>query len=285
MSTFTFSVRRRDLTWALALVVLLSAIWAARGDQADAAAIPPGTGIAVVYVAVSTNYPDSLGVGPGAGGNAAPIIILPTNPPIPTPTATELERLDPREVIIVGGTAVISTAMETALGVLLPNATITRIGGANRYETNAMFSAATFPIEGWASIPAAAFTGNDPDTDAVDLGITFAYNNSDGVLFAPIQLPHGAEILELRARGFDAHAINNMGVSLYRVDSPGANEIAMVSTSGTPFDTTISTMTIAAGFEIVDNENYAYAIYLSGVDFDPNINTVMVRYRLGASTG
>ena len=132
MSTFTFSVRRRDLAWGVALIVLLSAIWVARGDQADAAFIPPGTGIAVVYVAVGTNYPDSLGVGPGAGGNGAPIIIVPTNPPIPAPTATELERLDPKTVIIVGGTAVISAAMETALGVLLPNAAVTRIGGANR---------------------------------------------------------------------------------------------------------------------------------------------------------
>ena len=73
----------------VALVVLLSAIWVASSEHADAGAVPPGTGIAVVYVAVSTNYPDSLGVGPGAGTNGAPIIILPTNPPIPDPSATE----------------------------------------------------------------------------------------------------------------------------------------------------------------------------------------------------
>ena len=179
----------------------------------------------------------------------------------------------------------ISASMETELGVLLPNATITRIAGANRYETNAMFSESTFPIEGWASIPAVAFTANEPPTDAVTLNLGSVYNTSDGNLYAPIQLPHGAEILELKALGYDGHATNNMGVSLYRVSSAGANEIALVSTSGTPFATTISTTTIAAGTEIVDNENYAYAIYLSGVDFDPNINTVMVRYRLGASTG
>ena len=286
MSTLTFSVRRRDLAWGVALVVLLSAIWAARGDIADAGATPPGQGIAVVYVGVGTNYPDSLGVGPGAGGAAAPIIILPTNPPIPAPSITELQRLDPRSVIIVGGTAVISASMETELGVLLPNATITRIAGANRYETNAMFSAATFPIEGWASIPAIAFTGNTPDVDAVYLGFTYAYNNSDGALFAAIQLPHGAEILELKAEGYDGDVTNNLGVSLYR-ESQTLNTavIATVSTSGTPFATTISTTTIAAGTEIVDNENYAYLVYAGGVDGDPYIRNVMVRYRLGASTG
>ncbi|OFW63062.1 MAG: hypothetical protein A2135_08805 [Actinobacteria bacterium RBG_16_67_15] len=145
MSTIEFSVRRRDLAWALALVVLVSAIWVARSDVADAGGSPPGTGIAVVYVAVGTNYPDALGVGPGAGADAAPIIILPTNPPIPAASEAELVRLDPRTVIIIGGTVAISAAMETALGVLLPNATITRISGADRYATNAAFSAATFP--------------------------------------------------------------------------------------------------------------------------------------------
>jgi hypothetical protein len=48
MSTFNFSTRRRDLTWAVALVVLLSAIWVTRSDIADAGGAPPGEGIAVV---------------------------------------------------------------------------------------------------------------------------------------------------------------------------------------------------------------------------------------------
>ena len=284
MSTLTFSVRRRDLAWGVALVVLLSAIWVASSEHADAGAVPPGTGIAVVYVAVSTNYPDSLGVGPGAGTNGAPIIILPTNPPIPDPSATELERLDPRTVIIVGGTAVISASMETALGVLLPNATITRIAGANRYETNAMFSEATFPIEGWASIPAFAFTGDNPATDAVTITGTTAYNATDGNLYAPIQLPHGAEILELKAVGYDGDVTNNMGVSLYR-NAATSVLIATVTTSGSPGITTISTTTVATGLEIIDNENYTYMIRANGADADPLINSVMVRYRLGVSTG
>jgi hypothetical protein len=57
MSTFMFSVRRRDLAWGVALIVLLSAIWIARSDFADAGVVPTGDGIAVVYVAVSTNSP------------------------------------------------------------------------------------------------------------------------------------------------------------------------------------------------------------------------------------
>jgi ell wall binding domain 2 (CWB2) len=284
---FTFSVRHRDLAWGVALIVLLSAIWVARGDRADAAFGPPGTGIAVVYVAVSTNYPDSLGVGPGAGGNAAPIIIVPTNPPIPAATSAELIRLDPKTVIIVGGTAVISAAMETALEALLSNAAVTRIGGANRYETNAMFSAATFPIEGWASIPAAAFHGDSPDSDAV-IASLYGYNTTDGVLYAPIQLPHGAEILELKADAHDTDNGQGIDVYLYQVSHLGSLQNPALASSTEAFIggyTTVSDTTITAGTELVDNENYTYLVVVAGADGNPRIYNVRVRYRLGVSTG
>jgi len=284
---FTFSVRHRDLAWGVALIVLLSAIWVARGDRADAAFGPPGTGIAVVYVAVSTNFPDSLGVGPGAGGNAAPIIIVPTNPPIPAASSAELVRLDPRTVIIVGGLAVVSQATEDAIAALLPNAAVSRIAGSNRYKTNAAFSAATYPIEGWASIPAAAFTADTPATDAVVVG-TFAQNSDGGTLFAPIQLPHGAEILEFKADVYDEDNGAGIVVYLYQIDPEGVfTEAASVSTT-VPFATgftTVSNTTIAAGTEIVDNENYAYFVYVTGADGNPVMVDVKVRYRLGVSTG
>jgi ell wall binding domain 2 (CWB2) len=285
MSSVAFSVRRRDLAWGVALIVLLSAVWVARGDFADAGVVPPGDGIAVVYVAVSTNYPDSLGVGPGAGANAAPIIIVPTNPPIPPATSAELIRLDPKNVIIVGGTAVISAAMQDALEALLPNAAVSRIGGANRYETNAAFSATTFPIEGWASIPAAAFHGDSPATDTVFTG-AFAYNSTDGSLFAPIQLPHGADILEFRADVYDGDNGASIGVFLFRVDAAGISTTAASASSTVLFNggyTTVSDTTITS---LVDNESYAYYVFVTGAASAALvIFNMKVRYRLGVSTG
>ncbi len=275
MSTVLFSVRRRDLSWAVALIVLLSAIWVARSDIADAGAIPPGDGIAVVYIGVGTNFPDSLGVGPGAGANSAPIIILPTNPPIPANSEAELVRLDPKTVIIVGGTGVISTAMEDAIEALLPNTAVSRIAGANRYDTNAAFSAATFPIEGWASVP----------------GADFRVENSDQ-LTGGIQLPHGAEILGIEAGVFDGRADDSYTVDLSRVDKAvntaviASAETALLFAGGV---TTISDSTITPGTEIVDNETYSYYFVVSseqelGMPLG-NIVTVMVHYRLGAPTG
>lgn len=289
MSTFTLSVRRRDLAWALALVVMLSAVWVARSDYADAGGTPPGEGIAVVYVAVGTGFPDALGVGPGAGADAGPIIVLPTNPPIPASSSAELVRLDPRTLIIVGGTAVISADMETELGGLLPNAVISRIAGANRYETNAAFSAATFPIQGWASIPAAAFTANAPATETVFI-TTQAYNSTNGSLWAPIQLPHGAEILELKINLNDTDGGLGQDISVYlqRANNAGGGEEVASTSTASGFAgglTTVSTTTIVADREIVDNENYGYLVKISGADGNPLIYNVMVRYRLGVSNG
>jgi hypothetical protein len=280
----TLTVRRRDVAWALAMVVMLSAVWVARGDLARAGGTPPGEGISVVYIAVGTGFPDSLGVGPGGGVNGAPIIIVPTNPPIPQATASELVRLDPRSVVIVGGTAVVSTSMQSAIGSLLPNAAISRLAGANRYETNAMFSQAVFPVESWAAIPPSAFSGLTPATDTVQLGVSFAYNASNGILVAPIQLPHGAQILELKVSGNDTDATFNLIASLNRQphQSITAETIIGVTSTGTPGYFAVSTQSIPAGLAIVDNERYSYAVLVTGADGNPWLENTMVRYRLGS---
>jgi len=271
------SVRRRDLVWAVALVMLLSAVWVARGDQAQAGG-PSGDGIAVVYVAVGTGFPDSLGVGPAGGVNNAPIIIVPTNPPIPATTSTELVRLDPKTVVIVGGTAVVSDGMQDAIEALLPNAVVTRIGGANRYATNAAFSEAIYPIETWISIPAPAFTAPFPANDGVAITSNSAFNNSGGILLAPIQLPHGSEVLEFKIRAYDGDVDTNLGAYLRRMSGQGSITVASVGTSGSSGDQSPSTTSIS--LPLVDNQTYAYVVYLDGAG-SVYIFNVMVRVRLG----
>jgi hypothetical protein len=287
--TFQFTIGRRDLAWALALVVLLTSVWVARGDMVSAGGPPPGTGIARVYVTVGTNYADALGVGPGAGANGAAIILLPTDPPIPADTEAELVRLDPRSVVIVGGTGVISVSMEAALVSLLPNAAITRIAGSNRYATNAEFSEQTFPIEGWISIPPWAFTVDDPDTEDFHVGFR-AYSATTGVLTAPVNLPHGAEILELKAVVFD-NADHDLTVSLSNLSIDSTATIINVSTSGYNFghQTLSSTSLTFPAYAIVNNENFSYRVTVTGAfsnSFGASyVIDVKIRYRLGVSTG
>jgi hypothetical protein len=230
-------------------------------------------------VAVGTNYPDALGVGPGAGLNGAPIIILPTNPPIPGTTADELVRLDPRSVIIIGGTSAISDPMQEAIVALLPNAAVSRIAGTNRYDTNAAFSAATFPIETWISIPATAFTSLSPATDDASFWFEVADNN-DGFLWAPLDLPHGSEVLEFRARIYDSNVDDNITVYLLRTTFTTSDELASVTSEGVVGPETYMDQSI--DFAVVDNSEYVYQVIVEDATVSRAIYSVYIRVRLGA---
>jgi len=132
------TLRSKTTTIVLAgLVALAAVVWTAAGS-ADAAA--PGE--QVVYVATGENFPDALGAAPAAALGRAPILLV-AKDSIPTATADELMRLDPDRIVIVGGTGVISAAVEAALGAYAP--TVDRIAGADRYQTAAEISKATFP--------------------------------------------------------------------------------------------------------------------------------------------
>ena len=265
------------------MVLVVTTIWVARSDDAyGGGGPPPGTGIDVVYIAVGTNFPDALGAGAGAGINGAPVIIVPTNPPIPGATATELERLDPQSIVIVGGTGVVSQAMEDAIEALLPNAgAAVRIAGGDRYQTNAAFSASIYPIEGWASNGAPAFTGPLPATNDVGAGHEGAYNDSDGHLYATIQLPHGATILEFKITAYDADGTYDVTAELRQVNALGGYEVlASVTTFDISFQT-VSDFSITSGLALVDNETYTYVIKTDNSYHFTRIINVHIRYRLG----
>lgn len=88
--------------------------------------------IPVLYIASGTNYPDALSAGPAASiQNGALLLVQPTA--IPAETRSEIERLNPLRIVIVGSTGAISEAVEDDLTAYGP---VTRIGGANRYETS-----------------------------------------------------------------------------------------------------------------------------------------------------
>jgi hypothetical protein len=116
-----------------------------------------------------------------------------------------------------------------------------------------------------------------------------AYNGSSGILYATIQLPHGAEILELKAGVFDGDVAGGPYVSLYSVDDGGGGLLIAEASSSFPFTggaTTLSDTTIEPGTEIVDNEVYAYTVFVTGVvNADLRVLNVRVRYRLGTSNG
>jgi putative cell wall-binding protein len=111
----------------------------------SAASFQPG--VAAVYIATGLNFPDALTGGAAAAGDSGPILLtLPDG--IPAATAAELQRLQPQRIYVLGGSSVVSDATLQALGQYTAGA-VTRLAGADRFETAARISAARFsaPVE------------------------------------------------------------------------------------------------------------------------------------------
>jgi putative cell wall-binding protein len=100
----------------------------------------PGTAPAVM-VATGQNFPDAL-AGAAASSHVGIPILLVQFQVIPPSTAAQLDRLNPSQIFIVGGTSAISTSVETQLKQYA--GTVTRRGGADRYGTAIAISQAFF---------------------------------------------------------------------------------------------------------------------------------------------
>jgi hypothetical protein len=144
--------RHRFVLIISVIALVLSYLWVAN-SRADAADEPSAT--PVVYIVTGVNFPDALGVGPASALNRGPILFV-KQTSIPSPTKNELSRLKPDHIVVVGGTAVISTSVESQLKAWAP---VSRIAGANRYETAALVSQAAFPSPPLGSGPTAAAAG------------------------------------------------------------------------------------------------------------------------------
>jgi len=96
-------------------------------------------GVETVYIATGVNFPDAL-AGSAASGGDGPILLV-TKDSIGGATLTELKRLKPKRIVVLGGAGVVSTAVEATLK---NHATTTRQAGADRYTTAAAISAKHF---------------------------------------------------------------------------------------------------------------------------------------------
>ncbi len=104
----------------------------------------PGSGVSSVYVASGQTFPDALGAGPAAAKRNTSVLLV-TQTSIPAATQTELRRLNPDTIYVVGGTSAISTTVENALKGFSRTGTVVRFAGADRYDTAARVVANAFP--------------------------------------------------------------------------------------------------------------------------------------------
>ena len=112
---------------------------------ATAAAISRATyaaGVPVVYIATGAAFADALAGAPAAGMQQGPLLLI-AQTSIPPVVATELTRLKPARIVVLGGTASIAEKTKTALAAYTKGS-VTRLAGADRYATAAAISRATY---------------------------------------------------------------------------------------------------------------------------------------------
>ena len=107
----------------------------------SAASFAPG--VPVAYLATGMNFPDALAAGAAAAERGGPVLLV-TSTGLPASTASELGRLRPQAIKLIGGASVVSDGVMEALRGYATSGSIERIAGANRFATAAQISATTF---------------------------------------------------------------------------------------------------------------------------------------------
>lgn len=153
-----------------------------------------GPNVPVVFVATGQSFPDALASGPAARRAGGPLLLV-RQSGIPASTATELARLRPGRIVVVGGPGVVSDGVLAALQSSTAG-TVSRQWGADRFATAAEVSGASWPTG--SSLVYVATGSNYPD--ALAAGAIAARNGAPILLVRPDAVP-AATADALRALG------------------------------------------------------------------------------------
>ncbi len=99
-------------------------------------------GVPIAYVASGEVFPDALSGSAAAGLVGGPVLLVAKNG-VAADVRTELTRLAPERIIVLGGTSTVADSVSTALTAIAPT---TRIDGADRYAVSAAVSNDAFTI-------------------------------------------------------------------------------------------------------------------------------------------
>ncbi|WP_286168424.1 cell wall-binding repeat-containing protein [Phycicoccus sp. SLBN-51] len=128
------------------------------------------SGVSVAYVASGLNFPDALSGAPVAGKTPGPVLLTaPTS--LPSPIATELKRLAPKKIVVLGGTGAVSDAVKNKLA-YYTSGTVVRWSGSDRFASSATFSAKSYPAGVGVAYIANGFNFPDALSGAPVAGMT-----------------------------------------------------------------------------------------------------------------
>lgn len=239
---------------ALVLVIALFGV-------ARVSAVGAGTPADVVYIATGLDFPDALGVSAVAALNNGPVLFV-LRDAIPAATLSELNRLQPARIVIVGGTGVVSTAVENALKALNFNPTVERLAGADRFSTAAAISQEQFPSGGTQTfvLPAAAMSPAFNDTPLANNGKIWSLTDGNAVCaVGHVDVPDGATITELRVIGLDKSSTRFIESELFRQNFDGSQTFmasAESSIAGAPGSVVVAETSIVSPVVDLSDGNY-----------------------------
>src|SRR5205085_7224836 len=85
------------------------------------------------------NFPEAPAGGAAAANGGGPLLLVQPDM-IPAPVVTELQRLKPGRIVVLGGLRAVSAAVASALQGYTTG-TVSRVAGADRYQTAATLAA------------------------------------------------------------------------------------------------------------------------------------------------
>lgn len=129
-----------------------------------------------VVISSGEQFPDALSISGFAAQNGWPILLTPQTG-LPQDIKSFLQAKSPEQVYITGGTGIISADVEAEIINLLPQASVRRLMGTTRFETNTTI-AATF-----APNPTTLYIATGYDFADALAGSVLAAQNGDPLLF------------------------------------------------------------------------------------------------------
>jgi putative cell wall-binding protein len=152
-------------------------------------AYPEGSDVA--FIATGVDFPDAIAGGAAAAAEGGPLLLVsPTS--VPSETRSELNRLDPDRIVVLGGTNAVTEAVASALGAYGP---VERRAGPDRYATAVEVSKGTF-----SSATTAVITTGNAFPDAM-VGAGAAIDAEGPLLLVPPDRLPDSVLAELQRLG------------------------------------------------------------------------------------
>jgi cell wall-associated NlpC family hydrolase len=158
----------------------------------SAATFPPG--VATAYVATGLSFPDALAGSAAAGGHGP--VLLASGDTLLAATATELTRLAPKQLVVLGDPSVLSDAAAQAAKTAAHLSSFTRLAGFGPAAASSAISAGSFP----PNAPVVYLATGLDFADAL-AGAAIASGHGPILLVTPTTLPDvvAAELRRLHA--------------------------------------------------------------------------------------